>query len=225
MARKTTKTRRPIEPKDESQEAPEPDAPEPETPREAATGRPTMSKVDAVKAALAEGVESPEDGVAFIQKRFGIEIGRQHFSATKSQLKRREGGGAPKGKRAPKRRQVAEPAPQTAPPAQPTATGETDMIDDRRRQIAGQEARGGAGPEDREPLRGIGPPTQGPGTPPSHFPDAAPRSPGRNRPSPKSNPSRGAPLKPPDAAATIEPVGGREVAENRADFRQRNGKS
>lgn len=54
-----------------------------------------MSKVDAIRAALAEGLESPEQATKLIRKRFGIEISRQHFSATKSQLKRREGGGSP----------------------------------------------------------------------------------------------------------------------------------
>jgi hypothetical protein len=47
-------------------------------------GEGKITKTAAVKAALAEGIESPEEGVDFIQKRFGIEIGRQHFSAVKS---------------------------------------------------------------------------------------------------------------------------------------------
>src|SRR3954470_15638168 len=46
-----------------------------------------MSKTDAIRAAVAEGHESPADGVDFIKKRFGIELSKQHFSATKSKLK------------------------------------------------------------------------------------------------------------------------------------------
>ena len=56
---------------------------EPDTPRK-------MSKTDAIRAAMAEGIESPGDGVDFIRKRFGIEMSKQHFSATKSKLKSAE---------------------------------------------------------------------------------------------------------------------------------------
>jgi hypothetical protein len=141
MARKT-KVRQTIEPEDESQEAQEPEAEEPETPREAAAGRPAMSKVDAVRAALAEGVESPEEGTEFIRKRFGIEIGRQHFSATKSQLKKREGGGAPKGKGVDERKAGARPS-------SPTGSRRTD-IDRRSARPAGRTRVGQA---TRRPVR------------------------------------------------------------------------
>ncbi len=50
-----------------------------------------VSKVDAVRAALAEGAESPGDGTGFIKSRFGLDMTRQHFSAVKSQLRKREG--------------------------------------------------------------------------------------------------------------------------------------
>src|SRR3954447_12957838 len=83
-----------VEPEDESQdpedqqrlEAEEPDE-EPE-----ATGK-RMSKTDAIRAAMAEGIESPGDGVDFIKRRFGLEMSRQHFSATRSKLKSSEGQG------------------------------------------------------------------------------------------------------------------------------------
>src|SRR4051794_4958362 len=87
-----------VEPEDESQsiaglEAQEPDEDE----------RPKVSKTEAIRAALAEGAESPEDGTDFIRKRFGIEISKQHFSATKSHIKKKEGASAaPKGKTAPR---------------------------------------------------------------------------------------------------------------------------
>jgi hypothetical protein len=54
----------------------------------------TMSKTDAIRAALAEGQESPAAGTAFIRERFGLEMSKQHFSATKSKLKSTEGQGA-----------------------------------------------------------------------------------------------------------------------------------
>ncbi len=90
-----------------------------------------MSKVDAVRAALAEGPESPEAATDFIRKRFGIEIGPQHFSATKSQLKRREGGGAPEGKRAPKGKRAPAATP-VCPPAlavQAAVNSQPDLLD------------------------------------------------------------------------------------------------
>ncbi len=56
-----------------------------------------MSKTDAIRAAMAEGIESPGDGVDFIRRRFGIEMSKGHFSATKSKLKSAEAVGATKG--------------------------------------------------------------------------------------------------------------------------------
>src|SRR5262245_60295201 len=99
MARKKSAAPNPVESEEESQEIPdeEPDAPEPA--RRAAlraTGkREVTSKADAVRRALAAGMEGPQEGTAWIRKEFGIEIAPQHFSATKSQIKKREGGGKP----------------------------------------------------------------------------------------------------------------------------------
>ena len=56
-----------------------------------------MSKTDAIRAAMAEGIESPGDGVDFIRRRFGIEMSKGHFSATKSKLKSAEAAGESKG--------------------------------------------------------------------------------------------------------------------------------
>jgi hypothetical protein len=63
-----------------------------------------ISKTDAVRAAIAEGHESPDDGIAFIKSRFGIEIGKPMFGSYKSQLKAKAGqsGVHKKGGRAPK---------------------------------------------------------------------------------------------------------------------------
>jgi plastocyanin len=55
-------------------------------------GQETISKSAAAKFALAEGYASPGDAVEFIKKRFGIEMDKQHFSAVKSQLKKKEAG-------------------------------------------------------------------------------------------------------------------------------------
>ena len=87
MARKkTTPASQPVQSRDESQD---PDrqsleATEPHPSRK-------MSKTDAIRAAMAEGIESPGDGVDFIRRRFGIEMSKGHFSATKSKLKTAEG--------------------------------------------------------------------------------------------------------------------------------------
>ncbi len=87
-----------------------------------------LSKSDAVRAALTEGVKSPGDAVAFIQKRFGIEMSRQHFSATKAQIKRREQEGAPTGSIRRGRTPEAAVEGYLAPP-KVTPTGEGDLID------------------------------------------------------------------------------------------------
>jgi len=67
-------------------------------------GQETISKTDAVRAALSEGMDMPSEGVPFIKSRFGIDLIPQHFSAIKSQLKKREG--EPAGKRGRKSRTV-----------------------------------------------------------------------------------------------------------------------
>jgi hypothetical protein len=57
------------------------------TERSPAPGNGSMTKADAVRAALAEGVEAPDEAIAFIKSRFGIEISKPHYSSYKSQLK------------------------------------------------------------------------------------------------------------------------------------------
>ena len=72
-----------------------------------------MSKTDAIRAAMAEGIESPGDGVDFIRKRFGLEMSKGHFSATKSKLKSAEG-----------QRRRPHPKPLRRPPAKPQPVGD-----------------------------------------------------------------------------------------------------
>ncbi len=86
MARKkTTPASQPVQSRDESQD---PDQQSPQSTGPDASRK--MSKTDAIRAAMAEGIESPGDGVDFIRKRFGLEMSKQHFSATKSKLKSAE---------------------------------------------------------------------------------------------------------------------------------------
>ncbi len=53
-----------------------------------------MTKADAVRAAMAEGVEKPQDACEWIKTKFGIDITPAHFSSYKSGFKKKEGGGA-----------------------------------------------------------------------------------------------------------------------------------
>jgi hypothetical protein len=50
-----------------------------------------ISKSEAVRRALADGMGQPADGVAYIQSQFGIEMGPQHFSAVKSAHLKKQG--------------------------------------------------------------------------------------------------------------------------------------
>ncbi len=81
-----------------------------------------MSKTDAIRAAMAEGIESPGDGVNFIRRRFGLEMSKQHFSATKSKLKSMEGATKAAPKAAPKsvtKRKQEPVGDYQTPPEQP----------------------------------------------------------------------------------------------------------
>lgn len=50
-----------------------------------------MNKADAVRAAIADGMGSPEEGVAYILKKFGLEVTKPQFSTYKSLDKKRGG--------------------------------------------------------------------------------------------------------------------------------------
>lgn len=99
----------PPEPEDESQEEPE----EEETP---SNGQPAIKKADAVRAALAEGLDSPGDIVDFIKKRFNIDMPKQMASSYKAQQRARDvkaEGGEPSGRGRP--RSTASPQPTGIP--------------------------------------------------------------------------------------------------------------
>ena len=88
----------------------------------------TVSKA-AVRPALAEGIDSPGDGVAFIKEKFGIEMGNQMWSSYKSQEKARRARAArsdsPRGGRPPLTASTP-PAPLGSSPA--TVGGVADSL-------------------------------------------------------------------------------------------------
>src|SRR5690242_17418821 len=126
MARKKTAAPKHVDPEEESQDVEE----EPETQEqddEPENGGKAISKAAAVRDALEQGEESPDDGVAYIRKVHGIEISKQMFSSYKSGQKARDAKKAPKGKPGRKPREVAEPD-QVPPPAKAhTAGGEAGL--------------------------------------------------------------------------------------------------
>src|SRR5271168_2110181 len=90
----------------------------PQTPAEAAApqanGVPPIKKVEAVRRALADGAEKPEDGIAYIKTKFGIEMTNTQFSVTKSNLRKKEAeGGKKRGRKV--RTSKAESAPVATP--------------------------------------------------------------------------------------------------------------
>jgi hypothetical protein len=74
-----------------------------------------VSKADAVRAALADGIESPSDIAAFIKSRYGIEMARQMISSYKAQLRKRDAERAPQSK-------------QIVIVAKPAAKSESDLL-------------------------------------------------------------------------------------------------
>jgi hypothetical protein len=72
----------------------------------------SMTKADAVRAAIADGADNPTEGVAYIKGKFGIDITPQQFSTYKTVDKKR--GGKPAGRRGRQPRAVSAVMP-TAP--------------------------------------------------------------------------------------------------------------
>jgi hypothetical protein len=115
MARKKTAAPKHVEPEEEGPEGEEGGGQE---------GHGIISKAEAIRRMLAEGIENPSVASAEIRTRFGIDVTPQHFSATKSQMKSREA--AKKGK--PGRKPKAAPSQAVegylAPPPKPSTDGE-----------------------------------------------------------------------------------------------------
>jgi len=87
--------------------------------------QPITKKIDMVRAALADGIEKPEEGIAFIKAKFGIEMTNTQFSVTKSNLRKKEAEGGKKRGRKP--RATKAEAPPVATPAKKAAGG--DIVD------------------------------------------------------------------------------------------------
>src|SRR6478672_11904356 len=85
--------------------------------------RGATSKADAVRAALAEGIEAPAEALGFIRRRFGIEMGKPMFSSYKAKLRKKEGGTRRRA-----RRTKAIEGYLAPPPPQP-ADGGADLLD------------------------------------------------------------------------------------------------
>lgn len=83
-------------------------APKAEETPEAPTEK--ITKTEAVRRALAEGLTKAADAIEFMKTKFGIEMTPQAFSVNKSQLKKKEEGTTPRAPRA--------TAPASAPSAQ-----------------------------------------------------------------------------------------------------------
>jgi hypothetical protein len=60
-----------------------------------------MTKSAAVRAAVAEGVEKPSDGVTYVKEKFGLDVTAQQFSLIKSQSKKKAESPAPRTKAVP----------------------------------------------------------------------------------------------------------------------------
>jgi hypothetical protein len=50
-----------------------------------------MTKADAVRAAIAEGVDMPAEGAAYVKEKFGLDVTPQQFSTYKSIAKKKAG--------------------------------------------------------------------------------------------------------------------------------------
>lgn len=93
-----------------------------------AAAEPGMTKIEAIRRALAEGHESPGSGTDYIRRAFGIEIGKQHFSATKSQLKS-QGVRQSKGRPGRKPRTTSEQAGEGDSTPKAALAGNAKLID------------------------------------------------------------------------------------------------
>ena len=108
-----------VDPENESQEVPDE---EPVSRVEPAPGAKTISKAEAIRRMLSEGIDNPSAGSHEINKRFGIEVTPQHFSATKAQMKSKGDSAKPKGR--PGRKPKAAVEGYLAPPPKPQPPGE-----------------------------------------------------------------------------------------------------
>lgn len=93
-------------------------------------GAKPMTKARAARDALEQGYEGPQEAVAFILREYGIEMLPQHFSAVKSQLRKKErlaGDGPPAPARRGRRPAAETPTP--APSRRPNGGEDFDVLD------------------------------------------------------------------------------------------------
>lgn len=132
MAKKKSAAPKHVEPEEESQEVEEQDEPETdEQDDEPEAGGKAISKAEAIRRVIADGIDNPSLGSQEIKKRFGIDVTPQHFSATKAQAKSRAGSKTPKGK--PGRKPKGAPSQAVegylAPPPKPAPAGGSELLD------------------------------------------------------------------------------------------------
>lgn len=141
MARKKTAAPKHVEPEEESQEVPEQEPVFTETAAVYARGHEpvpktlpapeSVSKAEAIRRVMADGIDNPSLGSQEIKKRFGIDVTPQHFSATKAQMKSREGSKKPKGRPGRKPKAASSQAVEgyLAPPPKPAPAGGSELLD------------------------------------------------------------------------------------------------
>ena len=83
-----------------------------------------LSRNPPPREAIAAGMETPDDAVEFIRKKFGIEMSKPHFSAVKAQEKKKTMSAPAKRGRKPKAAVEGYLAPPKIVP-----TGEGDLLD------------------------------------------------------------------------------------------------
>lgn len=90
---------------------------------------PRISKTEAVRRALAAGARTPEEGVAFVRRNFGIAMSKLHFSSSKSLLKKKAGGQNGRPGRRPGLHEVLDRALASSPAPPPDPAGRGDLLD------------------------------------------------------------------------------------------------
>lgn len=130
MAKKAAKPKH-VEPEEESQEVPE----EPEGGGQEghgfAAGESGISKAEAIRRVIADGIDNPSLGSQEIKKRFDLDVTPQHFSATKANFKRAQAAAKPKGKPGRKPKEAPNQAVEgyLAPPPKPAPAGGSELLD------------------------------------------------------------------------------------------------
>jgi hypothetical protein len=81
-----------------------------------------VSKADMVRAALADGIDKPGEGVAFIKAKFGIDLPKPMWSSYVAQQKARDRQSAEPATR------TTKPKPAVLPVTKHGGGGETDLI-------------------------------------------------------------------------------------------------